>query len=97
MTNCIDNIISSQNLGSTNSAAINLFKKENNSQPIIQAPNSLPKFSINKALLEDDEFRKNAISQYSNKKSKKTSFFKPIFLACIVLGTTLLVKSKLKK
>lgn len=71
------NLINSQSMNNNNAIAARNISSENTQTkrniPAVTAPDYLPKFSIDKALQEKDEFRKNVL--YSNyqtaEKSKK--------------------------
>jgi len=79
MTNCINNIINSQNQSSNNPAALNLFKKEKSR--FIEAPQSLPKYSVNAELRKQDEFRKEIKAQMAQQYNKKKPSAKVLFVA----------------
>jgi len=96
MTNCINNIINSQNQDGCNPAALNLFKKEKSSSRYIEAPKTLPKYSMYRELQKQDEFRKNAITELSLQKSRKK--FSPkaflVVLAAVTAAAAVLIKEK---
>lgn len=97
MTNCVSNIINTQNTAGSNPAALNLFNKNKSQPAYIMAPNSLPKYSLNKALKQEDEFRKTVVNESTilNKQNKKSGS-KKFLVAGAVLLTALCMKLKKK-
>ncbi len=97
MTNCISNIINTQNNAGSNPAALKLFNKNKQQNSYITAPDSLPKYSLNKALKQEDEFRKTVVNESTilNKPNKKSGS-KKLLVAGAVLLTALCMKLKKK-
>ena len=97
MTNCVSNIINTQNNAGSNPAALKLFNKNKTQTSYITAPNSLPKYSLNKALKQEDEFRKTVVSESTIlKKQNKKSGSKKFLAAGAILLAALCMKLKKK-
>ena len=80
MSNCISNVINTPNQQNYNPAALNLFKKDSKAESrFIQVPNSLYKYSLNKTLEEQDEFKKSVRYEHYTKTRKKSSLLKKIY------------------
>lgn len=89
----MSNIINSQmNINNNSIVAKNLTDSSVQQRKIgvISAPESLPKYSINKVLQEKDEFRKTTISQNyiksENSKKRKSNLLKLGFILSAVAG-----------
>ena len=89
----MSNNINAQNLDGKNP----VYEQQNISR-FMQAPDSLPKYSLNKVLLEKDEFRSSVKAAYKEQalEQEKTSIFKTVLIAILGAGTfAFLLKKKI--
>ncbi len=97
MANCISNIVNTRNQQVYNPASVNLFKKETKANRVIQAPDSLYKYSLNEKIQEQDEFKKTVrYEQYCRNKKKKGSFLKTALISGIILLACAFLKLRKK-
>ncbi len=91
----MSNIINTQNNDSENPVYSRRILNENTSR-FSQAPLKLPKYSLNKALKEKDEFRLRAENNlYTSEKShEKMSLFKKILLAGSAVAAFIILEAK---
>ncbi len=87
------NIINSQDIRLNNT--IHYGKKSQPSE-YIQAPQSLPKYSLNDVLNEKDEFRKNVLRQQKQTHSKPKFNFKRFASVSALTGLIIFLLTKKK-
>lgn len=95
----MSNNINSQLANNTNNLAVKTqdmsFAAKVKSR-YVEAPQSLPKFSITQSLNERDEFRKNVIQTNYKTKQRKNSFTKFLTIAIVGLATAFSYKKLIK-
>lgn len=92
----MSNILNSQNMNINNTIAARKISGNTNSTNNILAPASLPKYSIDKVLQEQDEFRRN-IRTAQNEQLYKTNKKHPLIKLGVILaavGGFFLLKGK---
>lgn len=91
----MSNILNTQNTNVNNEIPARKLEAKSNFGRYIEAPQSLPKYSIDKVLQEKDEFRRNIIQTQNETlyKKKSNGLFKlGIILAAV--GSFFLLKGK---
>lgn len=92
----MSNILNSQNMNINNTIAAKKISNNTNYTSNIMAPASLPKYSIDKVLQEQDEFRRN-IRTAQNEQLYKTNKKHPLLKLGVILaavGGMFLLKGK---
>lgn len=91
----MSNILNSQNTNINNAIPARKIGGENKQTRYIEAPQSLPKYSIDKVLEEKDEFRKNIkLAQYEELYKKKSNGLLKIGVILAAVTGFFLLKGK---
>ncbi len=93
----MSNLINSPNINISNEIAAKKLHSGHKESFFIEAPQSLPKYSINKVLQEKDDFRKEIILQHNetwNKKNKRKILPKIGIILAAAAGLFILKKKK---
>ncbi len=77
------NILNTRNINSDNIIPAKKLSSETKTGRCIEAPQSLPEYSIEKTLREKDEFRKEIIQQQNMQSNKKKKKIFPKLIVCI--------------
>ncbi len=90
------NIINSLTLNTNNTSknAVEKFNSFKKNSQVITAPDSLPKYSIDKILSQQDEYRRG-IKQLTNKQKNKDNFL-PKIVSVVIAGTISLLLMRKK-
>ncbi len=89
-------ILNSQNMNINNTIAARKIGNNSSAENTILAPSSLPKYSIDKVLQEQDEFRRNIRTAQNAQlypQKKKHPFIK-LAIVLTAVGSALLLKGK---
>lgn len=91
----MSNILNSQNVNINNPIPAKKIGEENKQSRYIEAPQSLPKYSIDKVLQEKDEFRKNIKqNQYEQLYKKKNNGILKIGVILVAIAGFFILKGK---
>ncbi len=95
----MSNILNSQNSNINHEIASTKIGKNNSTSRYVEAPQSLPRYSIHKILQEKDEFRKNITNKQNKELNKKkdNNFSKLGFIIATISAFFLLRGKKIKR